>query len=161
VELRYEIDLVSFELATEPLNPLGQVFSGSITVAGPMRRFDTTKNTAHIKEEWDAETKKARPKVVSNNKVKKDGRVHQYPLKDQSHVVDPFQAGLCRISFDTGPPGEAAEVWLLKMVVMTGEISKKPHHKLVPDGIVVEELVNEDGFYRRIGIYTCEDAISK
>jgi hypothetical protein len=161
VEYKYEIDLVSFELATEPLNPLGQVFSGSITVSVPMRKFDMTKNTVHIEKEWDDEAEKSKPKVVNNNKVKKDGRVHQYPLKDQNHVVDPLQSGLCRVSFDTGPPGKAAEVWLLRMVVTGGDMSKKPDYKLIPDGIVVEKMVEGDGMYRRLGIYACEDAMEE
>jgi hypothetical protein len=42
---KFEIEVVDFNLDTEPLNPLGQVFSGSITVSGPVRKFDPTQNT--------------------------------------------------------------------------------------------------------------------
>jgi hypothetical protein len=101
-----------------------------------------------------------RPEVISHGKVEKFGRMHQYPLKDQDNLVDPLQGGLCCVSFDVGPPAEAVEVWLLTMAVLKdGERSKKPDSKLVPDGIVLEKLFAQDGLYRRIGVYACEDAI--
>jgi hypothetical protein len=42
---KFEIEVVDFNFDTEPLNLLGQVFSGSITVSGPVRKFDPTQNT--------------------------------------------------------------------------------------------------------------------
>jgi hypothetical protein len=42
---RFEIEVVDFNLDTKPLNLLGQVFSGSITVSRPVRKFDPTQNT--------------------------------------------------------------------------------------------------------------------
>jgi hypothetical protein len=162
-ERKFEIELLNFNLATEPLNPLGQVFSGSITVSGPIRKLDHRKNTVYIKEEWDDEAEKVRPEVISNGKVKKSGRVYQYALKDQEDVVDPLGGGICSMSFDTGSPSETAEVWLLKMVVpKDGEMPKKPDIRmLVPDGIVVEKVAHKDEVYRRIGVWACVDGMAE
>jgi hypothetical protein len=116
----------------------------------------------YVKEQWDYDANMLRPEVISHSKVEKFGRVHQYPLKDQDNVVDPLQGGLCCVSFDAGPPADAAEVWLLMMAVLNdGERSKKPDSKLVPDAIVLEKIFAQDGLYRRTGVYACEDAMAE
>jgi hypothetical protein len=162
-ERKFEIELVDCNIVSEPLNPLGQVFSGSITVSGPLRKFKPYKNTVHVKEEWDYDAEKSRAEVISNGKVKQIGRVYQYALKDQSDVVDPLGTGICSLSFDTGLPAETAEVWLLKLVVQRdGAMPGKPDtSKLVPDGIVLEEVADGEEVYRRIGVFGCFDAMAE
>jgi len=160
---KFEIEVIDFNFDTEPLNPLGQVFSGSITVSGHVRKFDPTQNTVDMKEEWDYETSKLKLEVISDGEVKKYGRVHQYALKDQKDVVDPLGSGIVSLSLDIGSPVEVAEMWLLKLVLpQIGQKPPKPEmSKLIPDGIILEKISEGEEVYRRIGVFACLDAMAE
>ncbi|KAL5331833.1 hypothetical protein ACEPPN_001371 [Leptodophora sp. 'Broadleaf-Isolate-01'] len=161
-ERKFEIELVNFKLETEPLNPLGQVFSGSITICGPVRRFNPTQSTIHIKEEWDHEAEKLKPEVISDGKVEKHGGVYQYAMKDQKDVVDPLGSGICSLSMDFGSPTDVAELWLLKLAVrQAGEKPLKPNlDSTIPDGIILEKSSGDEEICRRIGVFGCSDAMA-
>jgi hypothetical protein len=154
-------ELIDFDIKTDELNPLGEVFSGSITLSAPIRKLRIGKGTVWADSvELNYEVNQWTRKLTHHGKQKKYGHGYHYALSDQENATDPRGTGICTARFDMdAPPDNAEDVVLLKLTPES--FSAKPKDvidKLVPYGIVLDRDGEVRDVYRRIGVYSILDA---
>ncbi|PVH92004.1 HET-domain-containing protein [Periconia macrospinosa] len=165
-DLKFNVELVDWKIETDPLNPLGAVSQGFITIRAPMRSFDISGDNVHANEEHNDQANK----IEVNLKRTKDRSDFKYnalkfPLSDQQGIRDPRGGGICAMWFDVEPTDHLREVVLLDLKAegcnMKLELPSRPFK---PEGIIVQTSTS-DGFkaegkavYKRIGIWGRTDA---
>ncbi|ORY12247.1 heterokaryon incompatibility protein-domain-containing protein [Clohesyomyces aquaticus] len=157
---KLHVDLIDWKLETDPLNALGEVFRGSITIRAPARHLDVSKDTVHPSEEWDYDASKIVVELKSTGNRAKSYDTHLFPLDDQEQVRDSRVGGICAVSFDMEPAGDLKEVLLVDLKAEGCSMKlEKPSNGFKPEGIVLQTVpaegseVSVEVVYKRIGIW--------
>ncbi|KAF2182355.1 hypothetical protein K469DRAFT_752157 [Zopfia rhizophila CBS 207.26] len=154
--------LVGFAVAADPLNPFGEVTSGSLKVTGQIRTFEIPNNTVWVKEEWDYDAEKKKTWLEDHDTTEPTwGCIYNFSLATQEAISNPRGTGICAASFDTGLSEDACTVYLLQLKVSKENVlPRDASDPFVPDGIVLQRLEPDGQTYRRIGTYGIVDAMA-
>ena len=159
-------ELVDWEIETNPLNSLGEVTGGFVTIQAPVRRFDVSKDTVYSPEEWDGKAGKVRVNLKrTENRSEGYKYEHLFPLSDQEEVRDPRGGGICAIWSDTEPREDLKEIFLVDLKAEDCNVKlHRPSSGIKVEGIVLQEAMVETSEairaaeYKGIGLWGRCDA---
>ncbi|KAF2470809.1 HET-domain-containing protein [Lindgomyces ingoldianus] len=165
-DLKFSVELVDWKIEADPLNPLGEVSHGFITIGALMRPFDISGDNVHTQEDYDHEAQKVRV----NLKRTRDRSNFRYsplkfPLSDQEEVRDPRAGGTCAMWFDVEPTEDLKEVLLVDLKAESYNMKlERPSGSFKPEGIILQSAMTErfeatgTAVYKRIGLWGRSDA---
>lgn len=165
-DLKFSVELVDWKIEADPLNPLGEVSDGFITIRAPMRPFDISGENVHAAEDFDHQAEK----IIVNLKKTRDRSNFRYgplmfPLSDQEEVRDPRGGGICAMWFDVEPTGDLKEVLLVDLKAEGCNMKlERPSSSFKPEGIILQSAMTESVeptatvVYKRIGLWGRSDA---
>ncbi|KAH8803456.1 heterokaryon incompatibility protein-domain-containing protein [Xylogone sp. PMI_703] len=150
-------EILDFNIKVNELNPLGEVYHGSITIKAPLKELKISQGTVWADYvELDPEFHTWTRRLEYHGKHELNVYNYDYALKDQEEVCDPRGTGMCSIRFDLGPPSGAKHVILLCLtrdgIQPIPEKGDTSHNF----GIVLEKVESGDQ-YRRIGAFSVID----
>ncbi|RFU33029.1 hypothetical protein B7463_g3270, partial [Scytalidium lignicola] len=150
-------ELLDVDVRMGWLNPLGEVFNGSIILKAPLRKLKISQRTVWADHaELDSELDIWARRLEYYGKQKVNVYKHDYALKYQQDTIDPRSMGMCSIRFDLETLTRIENVALLQLILVGVQLMQEKDSDNQSYGIVLEDT--EDGnLYRRIGVYSIID----